>query len=74
MKFGNEYDIESIYDAVVSGVKLLLTAHGNDINDLPKELIDKKIFKNIIFLEKNNVPGKIKKICVLESEKYVVNC
>ena len=72
-EIGNSDDINSILNAVCSGVKLLLTAHGDKLSDIPQLLIDKKIFNNIVFLSKGITPGQIKKIMILEDDKYVVS-
>lgn len=73
-EIGSNEDISAIMEARCLGIKLLLTAHGYDIEDVPKKLIDEKIFKNIVLLSNHNTPGNIEKISTLESEKYVVNC
>lgn len=72
-EIGSREDVLAIEEAVCSGIKLLLTAHGNSLKDIPKELLDKRVFNNVILLSNNNMPGSIEKICVLESDKYVVN-
>ena len=72
-EIGDNRDIDAIYDANFSGIKLLLTAHGDDINDVPNRLLRNKLFKNIIILKKENIPGVIKNIYRLEEEKYIVN-
>ena len=54
-----------------SGVRLLLTAHGEDINDVSKKILESKIFKNIVVLKNLNKPGELDKIYMLEGEKYV---
>lgn len=68
--FGKE-DILAIYDAMRSGVKLLLTAHGSSLKDVPNELIENRVFSKIIFLKKDVLPGSIGKIYSLEGDKYV---
>ena len=72
-EIGGEEDFLSVTDAVYSGVKLLLTVHGNDIEDISKKFIENRVFKNIVILTKKNKPGEIKKIYTLEDNKYVVN-
>lgn len=71
-EIGGEKDFISINDAVYSGVKLLLTAHGNDIEDVKKFFIENYMFKNIIVLTKKNKPGEVKKIYKLEDKEYVL--
>lgn len=55
-EIGGENDFNSVVDAVYSGVKLLLTVHGNDIDDVSKSFIDNHLFKNIVVLTKKNKP------------------
>lgn len=69
-EIGGDKDIDAIYDAHFTGIKLLLTCHGDSICDVPKKLFDSKLFKNIIVLKKENVPGKIKNIYTLKEDKY----
>lgn len=72
-EIGGEKDFASVNDAVYSGVKLLLTVHGNDIEDVSKCFINNYMFKNIVILTKKNKPGEIKKIYTLEDKEYVLN-
>ncbi len=73
-EIGSEKDFEAVKDAVCSGVKLLLTTHGDDIEDVSDSFVSNNLFKNIIILTKNNKPGEIKKIYKLEDKEYVLNC
>ena len=70
-EIGTNEDIESIGQAIVSGVNLLVTSHGNTLEDIPKELNDKKVFKNVVVLAKNEKPGFIKNVYKLKGENYV---
>ena len=70
-EIGSLSDIEAIMDACNSGIKLLLTSHGNDLEDIPNELINKRVFNNVVILDNKNKPGEIKKIYRLESKEYV---
>lgn len=69
---GSKEDVQAIMDAQVMGVKLLLTAHGNDILDVPEELLKRHMFYYIVLLKKEPVPGTVKKIWTWESDKYVL--
>ncbi len=71
-EIGSDNDIEAIYSAITSGVKLLLTAHGESIEDLPNKLLKEKVFSNIVVLKKSKVPGVVEKICILEDNEYVI--
>ena len=71
---GNENDVETIMEACCAGIKLLLTAHGGEIEDIPKKLKEKQVFKNVVVLKNENHPGEIKKIYRLENNKYVDIC
>ncbi len=72
MKFGGKEDIDAIFETATLGVKLLLTAHGNDLKDVQEDMIKNKLFTNIIFLSKNKKPGNIEKIYILKEDKYVI--
>ena len=70
-EIGTDEDIESIGQAIVSGVNLLVTSHGNSLEDIPEELRKKNVFKNVVVLGKGDKPGVIKKIYKLKGENYV---
>ncbi|MBQ9314609.1 MAG: stage III sporulation protein AA [Clostridia bacterium] len=72
-EIGDNKDIDAIYEANFAGIKLLLTAHGDELNDVPGKLLKNKLFKNIIILKNESRPGLIKKIYKLQEDKYVVN-
>lgn len=72
-EIGNNKDIDAIYEANYAGIKLLLTAHGDDLQDVPGKLLKNKLFKNIIILKTESRPGIIKKIYKLQEDKYVIN-
>ncbi|MBR3888139.1 MAG: stage III sporulation protein AA [Clostridia bacterium] len=73
-EIGGREDVNAILEACTSGIKLLLTAHGSELEDVPEELIRKQIFNNIVLLKKEKVPGKIEKIYRLENNEYVAIC
>lgn len=70
-EIGGENDENAMFEAVYSGVKLLLTAHGEGINDVSKNIINSKVFKNIVVLKNKIKPGELDKIYILEGDKYV---
>lgn len=70
-EIGGVKDEEAMFEAVYSGVKLLLTAHGEEIKDVSKNIIDSKVFKNIVVLKNVDRPGELDKIYLLEGDKYV---
>lgn len=70
-EIGGEKDEEAMFEAIYSGVKLLLTAHGEKLSDVSKNIIDSKIFKNIVVLKNVDKPGELDKIYILEEDKYV---
>ena len=70
-EIGGAKDEDAIFHAFYSGVKLLLTAHGETIKDVSKNIIDSKIFKNIVILKNVDKPGELDKIYMLEGDKYV---
>lgn len=70
-EIGTKEDMDAILDAVSSGINLLVTCHGNSVNDIPKDLLEKKIFENVVILSKAKKPGNIEKIYKLKGEEYV---
>lgn len=72
-EIGGAKDIDAIYDANFAGIKLLLTAHGDNIEDVPNKLFKMKLFKNIIILKSDSLPGTIKNIYKLKEDKYAIN-
>lgn len=73
-EIGSSEDIRAILNACTAGIKLMLTAHGNELCDVPNELLKNKIFRNIVLLGKEKIPGEIKKIYRLENNEYVAIC
>ena len=71
-EIGSNKDIEAIKDGLVSGVRFIATAHGNNLEELKKsnilELLNMNIFKYIIFLKKEKTPGVIDKIYKLKDD------
>ena len=62
-EIGSEEDIKAIKEASLSGVKVICTAHGNDMNDIKKRFgTDCNIFDIFVFLEGKKEPGKIREI------------
>ena len=72
-EIGDNKDVDAIYDANFAGIKLLLTAHGDSILDVPSRLSKIKLFRNIVILKKDKRPGVIKNIYKLKEDKYVIN-
>lgn len=63
-EISKEKDIDSIKQAIMSGVKVIATAHANDIEDLKKKkffdvILKDKYFERIIVLSKRNGVGTI---------------
>ena len=73
-EIGSAEDIKAILNACTAGIKLLLTAHGNELEDVPDELLKNKTFMNIVLLGKEKIPGEIRKFYRLENNEYVVVC
>ena len=71
-EIGSVEDCNAINKAVISGVKLIFTMHGEDLEDITNhseinKLLNKGVFKNIVVLSKENGPGKIKEIYIQKS-------
>ncbi|MFZ3588415.1 stage III sporulation protein AA [Bacillus sp. DJP31] len=81
-EIGSKADSEAIMEAVNAGVKLIVTAHGNDWPDLLKRpslkpLLDLHIFSRFVILSKADGPGTCHKIvdstgCEISLEKGVL--
>lgn len=66
-EIGGENDIEAIKYAVLSGVKLVFTIHGNSVDDVLRkkgigDLIKEGIFEIAVVLSNRKAPGTIEKI------------
>lgn len=66
-EIGGENDIEAIKYAVLSGVKLVFTIHGNSVDDVLRkkgigDLIREGIFDIAVVLSNKKTPGTIEKI------------
>ncbi len=77
-EIGSDDDIEAIKYANASGVKLIFTMHGKDLDDVLKReklrnVIDEKIFRNVIVLANEKGPGKIRNIYDLEEKRKIQN-
>lgn len=70
-EIGGKLDEDAINNAVRSGVKLLFTAHGDNISDISEDFMNKKLFSYIVILTKKDRPGVIKNIYKLKEDKYV---
>lgn len=75
---GSLKDIEAIKYASLSGVKMVFTMHGSNIEDIKrktgvKELIDNGLFDEIVILSGRKGPGTIEKIENLGSIKKEVS-
>lgn len=80
-EIGGKSDIEAIKYAVLSGVKLVFTIHGNSIDDVIRkkgigDLIKDGAFDIAVVLSNRNYPGTIEKIRELKvsEKKEVVWC
>lgn len=66
-EIGSSFDVEAIKSAVLTGVNLLLTAHGKDLEDLRRnkemmQIISQGYFDVLVFLSNRNGVGTIEKI------------
>lgn len=66
-EIGSLSDAEAIEDAINSGVKVIATAHGRNIDEVLKRpgiknLMDKKAFEKVVILSRNKGPGTIEEI------------
>lgn len=66
-EIGKEEDIVAIKEAILSGVSVIFTMHGNSIksilkNTKIKELLELNVFSKIIILSSGKIPGIVEKI------------
>lgn len=66
-EIGKKEDIQAIKEAVLSGVSVIFTIHGDSLNSINKnddikELLNLKIFSKIIILSNGKIPGIVEKI------------
>ena len=70
-EIGSDRDVEALISAYNSGVNIITTIHGYDINDLYnrkifKGLLDNKILKRVIELSNRRGPGTIENVRIIE--------
>ena len=75
-EIGNSDDVLSIKAAILSGVKVIFTMHGDSLKSILenpniKELLDMNIFSKIILLSSGKIPGIVEKI--YDGGAYVTN-
>ena len=75
-EIGSSDDVLSIKAAILSGVKVIFTMHGDSLNSILenpniKELLDMNIFSKIILLSSGKIPGIVEKI--YDGGAYVTN-
>ena len=75
-EIGSAKDILAIKAAILSGVKVIFTMHGDSLksvleNENVKELIDMNVFSKIILLSSGKIPGIVEKI--YDGGAYVSN-
>lgn len=63
-EIGDAMDIKAMYQAVKSGVKIIATAHGEDLEDIKNklslgEIIENKVFERIVTLDNSRGVGTI---------------
>jgi stage III sporulation protein AA len=70
-EIGSQDDADAIEDAIYSGIKVIATAHGRDIDEIlkrpgVKSLVDHKAFERIVILSRKNGPGTIEDIITMK--------
>lgn len=66
-EIGRKEDAEAIMEAVHAGIKLMMTTHGNSLQDIKKrptlkEILDMEVFRRYIVLNRKKGPGTIAQI------------
>ena len=75
-EIGSSNDVLAIKAAILSGVKVIFTMHGDSLKSILenpniKELLDMNIFSKIILLSSGKIPGIVEKI--YDGGAYVTN-
>lgn len=75
-EIGTKDDVDALYTAFNSGVKIITTLHGYSIDDLIKrtvfkELLEGNVIERAVILSSNNNSFYISNIYKLEGEKYI---
>jgi stage III sporulation protein AA len=70
-EIGRKEDSEAIMEAVNAGIKLIMTTHGQSLDEIRKrptlkEILNEQIFQRFIILSRRNGPGTI--TCVTDHE------
>ena len=71
-EIGSKEDMEAIQDAMHAGIKLLLTLHGNSLEDIPFLFRTNGSFRYVVILKKQHTPGVVKSIYRWEDKEYVI--
>jgi stage III sporulation protein AA len=63
-EIGRQEDADAIIEAIHAGIKLIMTAHGNSLQDLQKrpslkQILDQQIFQRFVVLSRKQGPGTI---------------
>lgn len=63
-EIGRKEDVEAIMEAVNAGIKLMMTTHGNSLDDIKKRptikpILEMGIFQRFIELNRKNGPGSV---------------
>jgi stage III sporulation protein AA len=66
-EIGRREDSEAIQEAIHAGIKLIMTTHGSNIEEIRKrpslkEIIDQRIFERFVILSRASGPGTITRI------------
>lgn len=66
-EIGRREDAEAIMEAAHAGIKLIMTIHGNSLEDIHKrpslkEIVSQAIFRRFIVLSRKKGPGTIVQI------------
>jgi len=75
-ELGSKDDFEIIQYALKSGVNVITTAHGYDIEDIKKniylkDIIENKFFERIVILNSSKSPSKIKQIYDFNTNRMI---
>lgn len=76
-EIGHSTDTKAIYEAMKSGVKVISTAHAEDLEDIKtklnlREVIENKVFDRIIILDNSRGIGTIRDVIDGKTQKSII--
>ncbi|WP_077326915.1 stage III sporulation protein AA [Virgibacillus siamensis] len=72
-EIGSKADVNALMEAINTGVTIICTIHGKDLQELKQRpslqvLFQANIFQRIVFMDRHQKPGNIRRICTQNGE------